>query len=227
MGYFFSNEDKMALKKRILQVREKISQLLEKKNEYLFSLSAHKNLFFSFLFKDSINKLESKLSLVDNESSYYARILDLLVNFQVEVNNLIVAMRTGSNELSIFDPSVYSKCSSLFQIFRVYLNSICNDSLKEMNADKLENYVVFMREMVKYFQTVNFCDLSYDYKVFVDIDDYDLLDMYYSFYEFVCACFLNKICYEDFVIVAKKYLTIYSEMTPKSAVKTLNLVKKS
>ena len=151
-------------------------------------------------------KLENLISKEEVLRANNSRSIELIKEINSKLKDLIVVMHTKGDDKSIFDENVYYECMDLYNTLSLNIYELCNSI--DMSVVELGNLNNLIDNVYNYYQDVNFDELELDFDVKINIEDYDLYDNNSSIVEYICNCFKDKIKYEEFMINAKKYLTI-------------------
>lgn len=223
MGFFISDYERKMLNEEIKIEAKCLSKLVKVENDIFVSLRDYKKKLFPFLFQKWILNLEAQLESVRYHRQESELKLEVLSDISIMVNELNASLYTGNSSKSIFEKTVYQKCVVLYRLFRMeLLNIISSNSIDDVNLVSRRD---FIRDMVDYYESVIFQDLSFDYYVPESADDALLYEMYVSYIDLVCDCIASNVSYEDFVDRAKHYLSFRDRLSAKGDKKE-NFVRK-
>ncbi len=206
MSYFISNNDQNKLNSKVKNLeieRNKINDNLVKYHNDLKYLKKH--VLFSLLKRYRL-KLENLISKEEVLKNNNCESIELIKDINSKLKDLVVVMHTKGNNKSILEENVYYECMDLYNILVLNIYELCNSI--DMSVVELNNLKMLIDKVYNYYQDVNFDNISFDYDIKINIDDYWLYDENNSFIEYICNCFKDKVKYEEFIINAKKYLTI-------------------
>ena len=208
MSYFISSNDQNKLNNKVKNLeieKNKINDNLVKYYNDLKYLKKH--IVFSLLKRYRL-KLENLISKEEVLRANNSRSIELIKEINSKLKDLIVVMHTKGDDKSIFDENVYYECMDLYNTLSLNIYELCNSI--DMSVVELGNLNNLIDNVYNYYQDVNFDELDLDTNndININFDDFNLYDDNSSFIEYICNCFKNKIKYEEFIVNAKKYLTI-------------------
>ena len=206
MSYFISNSDQNKLNSKVKNLEIEKNKINDNLVKYYNDLNyLNKHILFSILKKYRL-KLENLISKEEVLRTNNSRSIELIKEINSKLKDLIVAMHTKGNDKSIFDENVYYECMDLYNTLILSIYELCNSI--DMSVVELSNLNNLIDKVYNYYQDVNFDELDLDYNIDICIDDFNLYDENSSFIEYICNCFISKIKYEEFIVNAKKYLTV-------------------
>ena len=214
MSYFISSNEQNKLNDKVknLEIEEnKINDNLVKYYNDLKYIKKH--ILFSFL-KRYCLKLENLICKEEVLRTTNSESIELIKEINSKLKDLVVVMHTKGNNKNIFEENIYYECMDLYNTLILNIYELCNSI--DMSAVELNNLNMLLDKVYNYYQEVNFDDIDFDYNVKINIDDYELYEKNNSFIEFICNCFKSKVDYEEFIINAKKYLTIRKNINSTS-----------
>ena len=206
MSYFISSSDQNKLNNKVKNLeieKNKINDNLVKYYNDLKYLKKH--IVFSLLKRYRL-KLENLINKEEVLRTTNRESIELIKEINSKLKDLVVVMHTKGNDKNIFEENVYYECMDLYNTLILNIYELCNST--SMSIVELSNLNKLIDNVYNYYQEVNFDDIELDFEVKINIEDYELYDNISSFIEYICNCFKDKINYEEFMVNAKKYLTI-------------------
>ena len=206
MSYFISSSDQNKLNNKVKNLeieKNKINDNLVKYYNDLKYLKKH--IVFSLLKRYRL-KLENLICKEEVLRTTNKESIEIIEEINSKLKDLVVVMHTKGNDKNIFEENVYYECMDLYNSLILSIYELCNST--SISIVELSNLNQLIDRVYNYYQDVNFDELELDFDVKINIEDYDLYDNNSSIVEYICNCFKDKIKYEEFMINAKKYLTI-------------------
>ncbi len=206
MSYFISSSEQNKLNNKVKNLeieKNKINDNLVKYYNDLKYLKKH--IVFSLLKRYRL-KLENLICKEEVLRTTNRESIEIIEEINSKLKDLVVVMHTKGNDKNIFEENVYYECMDLYNTLVLNIYELCNST--SISIVELSNLNKLIDRVYNYYQDVNFDELELDFDVKINIEDYELYDNNSSIVEYICNCFKNKIKYEEFMINAKKYLTI-------------------
>ena len=206
MSYFISSSDQNKLNNKVKNLeieKNKINDNLVKYYNDLKYLKKH--IVFSLLKRYRL-KLENLICKEEVLRTTNKESIEIIEEINSKLKDLVVVMHTKGNDKNIFEENVYYECMDLYNSLILSIYELCNST--SISIVELSNLNQLIDRVYNYYQDVNFDELELDFDVKINIEDYELYDNNSSFIEYICNCFKNNINYEEFIVNAKKYLTI-------------------
>ena len=206
MSYFISSSDQNKLNNKVKNLeieKNKINDNLVKYYNDLKYLKKH--IVFSLLKRYRL-KLENLICKEEVLRTTNKESIEIIEEINSKLKDLVVVMHTKGNDKNIFEENVYYECMDLYNSLILSIYELCNST--SISIVELSNLNQLIDRVYNYYQDVNFDELELDFDVKINIEDYELYDNNSSIVEYICNCFKDKIKYEEFMINAKKYLTI-------------------
>ena len=206
MSYFISSSDQNKLNNKVKNLEIEKNKINDNLVKYYNDLNyLKKHILFSLLKRYRL-KLENLICKEEVLRTTNRESIEIIEEINSKLKDLVVVMHTKGNDKSIFDENVYYECMDLYNTLVLNIYELCNST--SMSIVELSNLNQLIDRVYNYYQDVNFDELELDFDVKINIEDYELYDNNSSIVEYICNCFKDKIKYEEFMINAKKYLTI-------------------
>ncbi len=206
MSYFISSYDQNRLNNRVKNLEiegNRINDNLVKYNNDLKYFKKH--ILFSLLKRYRL-KLENLICKEEVLRQNNIESIELIKEINSKLKDLVVVMHTKGNDKNILEEDIYNECMDLYNTLALDIYELCSDA--NMSVVELNNLNMLIDKVYNYYQDVNFDNIEFNFDVMISLDDFTLYDDNNSFIEYICNCFKNKVKYEEFIINAKKYLTI-------------------
>ena len=206
MSYFISSYDQNRLNNRVKNLEiegNRINDNLVKYNNDLKYFKKH--ILFSLLKRYRL-KLENLICKEEVLRENNIESIELIKEINSKLKDLVVVMHTKGNDKNILEEDIYNECMDLYNTLALDIYELCSDA--NMSVVELNNLNMLIDKVYNYYQDVNFDNIEFNFDVMISLDDFTLYDDNNSFIEYICNCFKNKVKYEEFIINAKKYLTI-------------------
>ena len=212
MSYFMSEANQKKLVSIIKNLENEESKINNNLIRYQNDLNTlKKHVLFSLLKRYRL-KLENLINEEENLRKDNFNNMELIKEINSKLRDLVVVMHTKGKDKSLFEEDVYYECMNLYNKLCVEIYNLCTSC----DFNKLNSLNNLLDKVYNYYQDVNFDELDLDYNTNISLDDFDLYLENNSFIDYICYCFKNEVKYADFVINAKKYLTIRKHINTTS-----------
>ena len=214
MSYFISSSDQNKLNNKVKNLKIEGNKVNDNLVKYYNDLNyLKKHILFSLLKKYRL-KLENLICKEEVLRTTNRKSIEIIEEINSKLKDLVVVMHTKGNDKSILEEDVYYECMDLYNTLALAIYELCNSI--SMSAVELNNLNMLIDKVYNYYRDVNFDDIEFDFHIKINIDDYELYENNSSFIEYICNCFKDKVKYEEFIINAKKYLTIRKHINTSS-----------
>ena len=204
MSYFMSEANQKKLVSIIKNLENEESKINNNLIRYQNDLNTlKKHVLFSLLKRYRL-KLENLINEEENLRKDNFNNMELIKEINSKLRDLVVVMHTKGKDKSLFEEDVYYECMNLYNKLCLEIYNLCTSC----DFTKLNSLNNLLDKVYNYYQDVNFDELDLDYNTNISLDDFDLYLENSSFIDYICYCFKNEVKYADFVINAKKYLTL-------------------
>ena len=214
MSYFISNDNQNKLNNKVKNLEIEGNKISDNLVKYYNDLKYFKKHIVFSLLKRYRLKLENLISKEEVLKTNNRESIKLIKEINSKLKDLVVAMHTKGNDKSILEEDVYYDCMDLYNTLALDIYELCNSI--DMSAVELSNLNMLIDKVYNYYKDVNFDDIEFDFNIKINIDDYELYENNNSFIEYICNCFKDQVKYEEFIINAKKYLTIRKHINTSS-----------